>query len=304
MKKVSKVESRMSARSTFLWAALALTGAEMARGEVMTFDVVPAQSQLTLSGTTSGSTLVQQAPGSMSTTFSGTILADVTDSQIRFVGGSLVKGADSGSYEPAVGGAAGTAPAAFGAKATVTVEIFTVEAKAAARSVAFDLESLALARTGGTFDARGVTFKVPETAGTKLDYRTTGNLQLKGAVDVLGLALNKAPGGTLAAVDGVDTLTVPVDASYFFQLVNPNDTEMRFTGQIVAKRRASVGPPEVGFVPPAAAGDPFTLIWSAGFKLQRATQLTPPNWTDVPAPSPYTVPTVQPGEFFRVVVAQ
>lgn len=294
----------MPVRSTLALAALALIGTSAVRGEVVTFDVDPVRSQLALSGTTSGSTLVQQAPGSMSTTFSGTILADVTDSQIKFVGGSLVKGADSGSYEPAPGGATGTAPAAFGAKATVTVVIFTVEARAAARAVAFDLESLALARTGGTFDSRGVTFKVPESAGTKLDYRTTGNLQLKGAVDVLGLALNKAAGGALAPVDGVDTLTVPVDASYFFQLVNPDDTEMRFTGQIVAKRRSAPVPPQIGYTPPAAPGDPFTLIWTSGFKLQRATQLTPPNWTDVVVASPYTVPTVQPGEFFRVIVAQ
>lgn len=43
------------------------------------------------------------------------------------------------------------------------------------------------------------------------------------------------------------------------------------------------------------------LTWPAGYRLQRATQLMPADWQDVATPSPYTVPMVGPGEFFRVV---
>lgn len=45
------------------------------------------------------------------------------------------------------------------------------------------------------------------------------------------------------------------------------------------------------------------LTWPAGFQLQRATTLSPPNWQNVSNPSPFTVPLGGPGEFFRVVPA-
>jgi uncharacterized delta-60 repeat protein len=45
------------------------------------------------------------------------------------------------------------------------------------------------------------------------------------------------------------------------------------------------------------------LTWPAGFQLQRATTLSPPDWQNVANPSPFTVPLSGPGEFFRVVPA-
>ncbi len=45
------------------------------------------------------------------------------------------------------------------------------------------------------------------------------------------------------------------------------------------------------------------LTWPAGYQLQRATTLSPPDWQDVANPSPFTVPLGGPGEFFRVVPA-
>ncbi len=45
------------------------------------------------------------------------------------------------------------------------------------------------------------------------------------------------------------------------------------------------------------------LTWPAGFHLQRATTLSPPDWQNVANPSPFTVPLSGPGEFFRVVPA-
>jgi uncharacterized delta-60 repeat protein len=45
------------------------------------------------------------------------------------------------------------------------------------------------------------------------------------------------------------------------------------------------------------------LTWPAGFQLQRATTLWPPDWQNVGNPSPFTVPLSGPGEFFRVVPA-
>jgi uncharacterized delta-60 repeat protein len=43
------------------------------------------------------------------------------------------------------------------------------------------------------------------------------------------------------------------------------------------------------------------FTWPAGFKLQRATHLAPANWEDVPATSPFTVPTANASEYFRLI---
>ena len=65
-----------------------------------------------------------------------------------------------------------------------------------------------------------------------------------------------------------------------------------------------VGPalvaPEVNF---NLTPEGLSLIWPAGYKLQRATRLLPADWQDLPNPSPFTVPLGGPGEFFRVVPA-
>jgi hypothetical protein len=66
----------------------------------------------------------------------------------------------------------------------------------------------------------------------------------------------------------------------------------------------------VGLVPIplsfTTSGGNLRLTWdnSAGFKLQSATTLTPPNWTDVPgASSPYLAPLTGPAQFFRLAPA-
>jgi hypothetical protein len=54
------------------------------------------------------------------------------------------------------------------------------------------------------------------------------------------------------------------------------------------------------------SGANLRLTWdnSAGFKLQSATTLAPPNWTDVPgASSPYLAPLTGPAQFFRLAPA-
>jgi uncharacterized delta-60 repeat protein len=43
------------------------------------------------------------------------------------------------------------------------------------------------------------------------------------------------------------------------------------------------------------------LRWPEGFRLQRATRLAPADWADVEAVSPYVIPTIGAGEFFRVI---
>src|SRR5678815_1853743 len=74
----------------------------------VTFTLNPDFSNLTLSGTTGGATLVEQAAGSLTASFSGAILADVVGAAITFTGGSSVIAQTTGDWLP------GGTPAVYG----------------------------------------------------------------------------------------------------------------------------------------------------------------------------------------------
>ncbi|MBL9135636.1 MAG: immunoglobulin domain-containing protein [Verrucomicrobiales bacterium] len=61
---------------------------------------------------------------------------------------------------------------------------------------------------------------------------------------------------------------------------------------------AEVAAPRLSFTFRAGV---LELSWPSGHRLQRATQLLPPDWSDLAVTSPFTVPTRNPGEFFRIV---
>ena len=166
----------------------------------------------------------------------------------------------------------------------------------------FDVTSNPLALTGGSFDSAGLLFRFIDTNNAVLDYRASGILSSSGSKVLSGLATNKVAGvSTLVSAGGVETLTIPVSATYSFSLLLPDDSTITLTGQLVATRGGGTLPPEVVFVPPAPAATDLKLTWSASYKLQRATQLSPPNWADYATDSPITIPFSGPGEFFRVV---
>src|ERR1051325_141036 len=81
-----------------------------ARAEPVQFAIDRTQSSLTVSGTFSSFAIQPQSPGSLVTSYTGTIEADVSSSTIAFVGGSVVAALTNGNWEPAAGGASGTAP--------------------------------------------------------------------------------------------------------------------------------------------------------------------------------------------------
>jgi len=60
-------------------------------------------------------------------------------------------------------------------------------------------------------------------------------------------------------------------------------------------------PPALTFTPPAPGATSLDFSWPAGYVLQRATSLLPPDWTDYATVPPVTIPMAKPGEFFRLV---
>src|SRR5687768_18097916 len=82
-----------------------------AAAQSATFQVDPSASSLTVSGTAAGQPVQQQAPGSLTTTYTGPLFVQLSPDFINFPGGSAVTANNSGNWQPLPGGAAGSAPA-------------------------------------------------------------------------------------------------------------------------------------------------------------------------------------------------
>ena len=83
-------------------ATLCLPGRVWAAPEVFTID--SSQSQITLSGKVAGFPFSAQGAGSLTTTYSGEINADISGSTIQFTGSSTIIAATNGVWQPGVGG--------------------------------------------------------------------------------------------------------------------------------------------------------------------------------------------------------
>src|SRR5262245_7951490 len=149
----------------------------------LVFTIDPAESQLTISGKVAGSDLKEQGAGSLTTKLGGTLQTDVTGSTIQFTGGSVIDPEVNGTWEPGIGGAAGSAPADFAGKAGSFIT-----AKGAFRNLIIDVTSAALAIANGTFDAAALTFGFPANSTATLDYDL---VLTHGSRTLSGLATNK-----------------------------------------------------------------------------------------------------------------
>jgi hypothetical protein len=281
---------------------VAISSLTAVRAEQLTFTLDPTRSSITLSGSASGAALKPQAAGSLTTAFEGTIVLDVGAVEVNFPGGSRVIAQELNSWQPGPAGADGSATASYGGKATIGSGFFSVSAVAATRRLSFDMLSAPLSFAGGSFNADGLQFRFVETNNPVLDYRTTGLLSQRDSQALKGLATNKVAGASsLVTVGKVQTLTIPVDAAYRFELLVPDDSVLQLTGQIVATRTIPDGAPEIVIAPVAPGATSMSLGWPAGFKLQKATRLLNPDWTDTGATSPATILFVNAGEYFQIV---
>jgi len=290
--------------------ALALASTLGAFAEVLQLQVDPAKSAITLSGTVeiSGTVvpLQEQGANSLVANYTGTIPVDVTAGNIRFISGATLQALEPNDWRPGLGGVDGVAKASYAAKASVTIFIFSVNAFAASRNVVLDASSVSLPLTAGKFRGVDIDFKFADTANSTLDFQASGFVSAKGTKLLSGILTNRvASMGSFEGPAGDEALTIPVDATFGFEAASDEGIvvkfQLAFKGQIVAKRAAVVEEPRVAFALPATPGGPISLNWSKSYKLQRATSLSPVNWTDVVADSPINIPPIQPGEYFRVV---
>jgi hypothetical protein len=225
MKIFSMLKLPKSALILTVWPLLTLGAAD--------FTIVPEQSFVALSGTAIGFTLLEQGAGSLSTKYRGTIKADVGNG-IKFTGSSTITADDSGSWQPLANGESGSAPAAYGGKADGG---FFGKALAAVRNLQLDVTSDLIPINGTSFDSASLLFNFVTNANGALDYAITGLLSKKDSVELAGYATNRLTTAAALETNGnTQTLTIPVDAEFYFKLVNANDTKFAVKGQLVATR--------------------------------------------------------------------
>ena len=204
------------------------------------------------------------------TRYTGTIEADVAGSDIQFVGGSIIAAITNGNWEPVAGGAQGSAPANYGGE---VVNLF-VNGKAALREVRFDLTSDVLPVSNGTFNAQALLFNFIPAAGSVIDYSysITFGSSGSGSQVLVGVTTNTTSTNAMLVVQGNESLlTIPVDISGSLTVLNPNDVQYRFRGQLVGRAAASVPlqitsfrliPGQLNFTIASIPGQAYTILSS------------------------------------------
>ena len=233
---------------------------------------------------------------------------------------------ENGSWEPDTNGVPGFAPGNYGLKPAVDLISIKIEGRAACRQWGFDTISTNLPMTNGQFAMRPVFTRFVPAAHSAVDYRfvltlnpgdpdvvphsspasaktesgTGSTTTAAGRAWMTGMLTNRTTvKGTLGLEDGVETLTLPLEGWHSFTATAAGYQfrfDMILDGQLVGTRI-----PVIEFEPPATPGGPLRLSWPPGYRLQRATQLSPPNWTNDAVQPPVEITTGQPAEYFRAI---
>jgi hypothetical protein len=185
-------------------------------------------SSLTLSGSIIGSAFTTQGAGSLTTTYSGDVNADLSGSTIQFTGSSTIIAKTNGVWQPAVGGATGSALADYGAEAST---VFGTS-YGAARNIVLDVNSASLTLTGTNFDSSALVFSFSTNSTSSFDYYSSVK---HGTLDLAGDSTNSiANEGSLTTNGNVMTLAIQINTEFTFTLISSGDTLLDLTGQLVA----------------------------------------------------------------------
>jgi hypothetical protein len=263
------------------------------------FAIDPAQSQLTLSGKIAGQTLTTQGAGSLTTTYSGNINANISSSTIQFTGSSTITAKTNGVWQPAVGGGAGSAAADYGALATIP---FVGTAYGALRNLVFDVTSASLTLTGTNFDSSALVFSFTPGSNSSLDYNA---VVANGTQTLSGYSTNTVANQASLSTNGnVEQLVIHINTQFIFTLVSPGDTPLRLTGQIVATN--STTPPLINSIVLTNQNVVLTVANASTQSLLQSssnlmTWFTPGSTvTNSAGMIIFTVPAAGPHAFFRV----
>lgn len=180
---------------------------------ILDFTLIQAQSSIALSGNLAGLPFTAQGAGSLSSTYTGTIRADInlaTNEIFFYNDGAVIDGTVTGNWQPAPGGAAGSAPADYGGAVVLAGLVFAVRDGTAAFS-----SSAPLTMTG-----TGMTRSFPSTqtfvlvSGTQ-DYNAGALGSGSDSIANLSATNSSSTDGTFVDLgDGSARLTTPLVAVY------------------------------------------------------------------------------------------
>src|SRR4051812_40000238 len=199
------------------------------------FGIITNQSSIALSGTVTtalGTAPIQaQGPGSLTTTYSGTIKTDREPGTLAFLTGSTIDANVNGSWKPLSDGSDGSAPADYGAKATY---LFVLTTNFAGRDLVAGLTSGAI-----PIDATGhvdLSTTTVQFVSGNLAYRGPGGDPV-GTASIAGAESLLSGSGSLTYVTQAsqvtETLTLPVSATFVLQPDTSTTVNLTLTGQLV-----------------------------------------------------------------------
>jgi hypothetical protein len=259
------------------------------------------RSQVTLTGTVAGYTLREQATGSLSSTIGGTIDLNVSAGQIQITNALLAPNIN-GSWAPGTNGQASSS-ADFGGMASTGFGPITGALRDLVVNVISPPRTL---QANGQFDASTLVFSFPANSSSVLDY--TSFLTGPGSKQLAGAGTNQtATVGTFVNNGGTETLTIALDATFYFKFITDNDTALTLKGQLVATNAPAQALPTFTEVRFENGQVIFTATGTSdATQVQSTTTLT--SWSPQPATigSPdsstrtFTVPMDKPYDFFRL----
>jgi hypothetical protein len=287
------------------WVALTVALSPAVAG-VFTLDTN--QSWLTVAGTVQGAAITQQAPGSLTTKYGGTLQATQTGNTIQFADQSLITALNNGNWQPLTNGNAGFAAANYGASVSLVAGF--VKVKAALRLLQIGISSPAIIVNGnGQFVATNLALWFPSNAASSLAFQETGLASGSGSTALTGQATNgSTASATLSTTGNLQVLTIPVNTQFTFSTASPDDTILNVVGQLVATE-----PRTPAVVPilqsPTVQSQIVTLRWQAPagqqFQVQSSTnfvtwQTNGVNVTSATTNYTWSGPNPAPHAFFRL----
>lgn len=280
-----------------LWLGVILL-AGVRQGAATIFTVDSGQSQITLSGTITGYAFTAQGPGSLTATYEGTLKAAVSGPTIQFTGLSMIAAITNGTWQPKAGGGSGSAPADYGAEATIPL---VGTAYGAARNLVLDLTSPVLNLTQTNFDSSQLIISLVTNSSPVLDYRSA--LQ-SGSLTLSGEATNSIAGGSFLSTNGnLLRLVIQIKAT----LAEPDNSVLTLTGEIVATNLLAIPTVPVITHVTDSDGDLVLSVTNASTTSQLLSSTNLTTWMPASATVSsnggfiiFTTPISGPRTFFRV----
>jgi hypothetical protein len=242
------IAKRVLASAAFV--SIGLAANNFAAGEQVTYTIDPLESSLTLLGNFGGNAASQQTAGSLTTSYSGTIVADRGPGTINFDGGSSVDAAPQPvNQEPRSDGTPGAEQADYGRSGTVSSFFGDFAGDEAFRgwNFDFDTESDVPITLSATNTFNGNQFGTEVNSGeVAWEYGGSSFGVADGFVN--DLSFNDAPPSSIEVIGDIEKLTLRIDATYGYTVAQTGDSTARFVGTIVATRTVVPEPSALGAV--------------------------------------------------------